>query len=269
MVGDVADPVVVEQAMEGVAGCWHLAAVASVVKANEAWVETHKTNLTGTIQILNAARKHGAFGPVPVVYASSAAVYGDNPEKPLTESATQKPLTAYGADKLGSELHARVATLVHGVPTVGLRFFNVYGQRQLPSSPYSGVISIFTHRIARGEPITLFGDGEQTRDFVHVSDVVAFLLTGMGRGVEHPEVYNVATGQEVSIRKLAEIIMEVCGQTVPIHYEKGRVGDIRTSLGDPTLAQDMLHLSASTPLLKGLQQLLAHPEHSGYYPNSA
>ena len=110
---------------------------------------------------------------------SSAAVYGDNPNVPLTEDATTRPLTAYGADKLGSEQHARVAGNVHGVATTGFRFFNVYGPRQDPLSPYSGVISIFANRLAAGEPVTIFGDGEQTRDFVYVADVVRHLIAGM------------------------------------------------------------------------------------------
>ena len=114
-----------------------------------------------------------------MVYASSAAVYGDAATVPIAEATERRPLSAYGADKLGCELHARVASHVHGIPTVGLRFFNVYGPRQDPRSPYSGVISIFCERIRRGAPIDIFGDGGQTRDFVYVADVVAALLAAM------------------------------------------------------------------------------------------
>src|SRR5262249_54431964 len=141
--GDVADPAVVQAAMEGVAGCFHLAAIASVERGVRDWLGTHRANLTGAITVFDAARPTRT----PVVYASSAAVYGDVATVPISEEAHCRPLSAYGADKLGCELHARVASHVHGIPTVGLRFFNVYGPRQDPRSPYSGVISIFAERI--------------------------------------------------------------------------------------------------------------------------
>lgn len=257
IVGDIAVDGVVAKAMEGMDGCWHLAAVASVMRANEAWVETHRSNLTGSIQVFDAARNLEKGGPIPVVYASSAAVYGDNPAVPLQESAVLTPMTAYGADKLGSELHARVATMIHGVPTVGFRFFNVYGLRQDPSSPYSGVISIFSDKIARKQPITVFGDGSQTRDFVHVSDIVRFLLAAMGRGVKEPEVYNVATGRETSILQLAQTLFAVSNSQVPINFAKKRQGDISVSLGSPEKGVEQLGLRATMLLKDGLEQLLA------------
>src|SRR3954453_23905851 len=157
--GDVADPAVVAQAMERVDGCFHLAAIASVEKGVTDWLGTHRTNLTGTIPLFDAIRRQGSR--IPVIYASSAAVYGDAAAVPTAESEPCVPLSAYGADKYACELHARVASHVHGIPTVGLRFFNVYGPRQDPRSPYSGVISIFCERIAGGQPVAIFGDGQQ------------------------------------------------------------------------------------------------------------
>src|SRR5690348_8458986 len=139
--GDVADPACVSAAMAGVDGCFHLAAIASVEKGVTDWLGTHRANLTGTITVLDAIRRQGSR--IPVVYASSAAVYGDAAAMPITEATPCRPLSAYGADKFGGELHAAVGTQVHGIPTAGLRFFNVYGPRQDPKSPYSGVISIF------------------------------------------------------------------------------------------------------------------------------
>ena len=177
-VGDVADPEAVRTAFAGVDGCFHLAAIASVARGNEDWRGTHRTNQTGTVTVLEAARDAGRM---PVVYASSAAVYGDLAGAVARETSPCVPLTAYGADKLGSELHARVAHRVHGVPTLGLRFFNVYGPRQDPASPYSGVVSIFAARLARGETLSVHGDGRQTRDFVFVADVVAHLRAAMAR----------------------------------------------------------------------------------------
>src|SRR6201996_6028020 len=177
IVGDVADPAAVDQAMEGVDGCFHLAAIASVEKGVTDWLGTHRANITGTITVFDAIRRQGSR--IPVVYASSAAVYGDATDGPIAETAPCRPLSAYGADKYGFELHARVPSHVHGIPTVGLRFFNVYGPRQDPKSPYSGVISIFCERIAGGLPIAIYGDGQQTRDFVYVADVVRALLAAM------------------------------------------------------------------------------------------
>lgn len=258
LVGDVVDENAVAQAMAGVSGCWHLAAVASVARSNEEWVNTHRTNQTGSVQIFNAARFAGpGRTPVPVVYASSAAVYGDNPHIPLAETSQTHPLTAYGADKLGSELHAAVATRVHGVPTVGLRFFNVFGPRQDPHSPYSGVISIFAAKILAGQPITIFGDGGQTRDFVHVSDVVHFLLAGMGRGRDNPEVYNVCTGRQTSLNRLVEILFQESGTQVPVVYTSPRPGDIRHSLGDPQSASSALEQVARLDRTVGLGGLLS------------
>lgn len=256
-VGDVGDAAAVDAAAQGVDGIFHLAAVASVTRSNEDWRGTHRTNLTGTVNVLEAARRAKNGAPAPVVYASSAAVYGDNQDIPLDESATLKPLTAYGADKLGSELHARVAQLVHGVPTTGFRFFNVYGPRQDPSSPYSGVISIFTGKVTAGEPITVFGDGQQVRDFVYVGDVVRHLVAAMNRTPATPEVYNVCTGHQTSVRGLATTLMRLAGREVPIVEKPPRAGDIRLSCGNPAKATAALEERATVPLEDGLARTLA------------
>ncbi|HIJ83600.1 MAG: NAD-dependent epimerase/dehydratase [Magnetococcales bacterium] len=259
VVGDVADGAVVRRAMEGVDGCWHLAAIASVARSTEEWVHTHRINQTGSVQVFEAARHAGPGNrPVAVVYASSAAVFGDNPHIPLSETSATRPLTAYGADKLGSELHAGVATWVHGVPTVGLRFFNVFGPRQDPASPYSGVISIFAGRILKHQPVTIFGDGEQTRDFIYVKDVVRFLLAGMGRGRDNPEVYNVCTGRPTTLNQLVKLMFQEVGYHVPIVFAGPRTGDIRHSVGDPTAGMQSLGLTARHGVAGGLGELLAY-----------
>lgn len=254
IVGDVADAAVVEAAMRGVDGCFHLAAIASVERGNQDWLGTHRVNLTGTITVMDAARR---AGPVPVVYASSAAVYGDNPALPLNEDATPLPLSAYGADKLGCELHARVAGLVHAVPTTGLRFFNVYGPRQDPASPYSGVISIFCDRLRAGRGVTVFGDGEQTRDFVFVADVVRALLAAMRAVSRQARVFNVCTGRATSVTDLARATAEVLGVGPAIGFGPARPGDIRASLGDPSAAREGLGFAAETMLRDGLGRTLA------------
>ncbi len=256
IVGDVADPAAVAAAMLGADGCFHLAAVASVELGNRDWLGTHRTNLTGAITVFDAARRANGAGPVPVVYASSAAVYGDSTELPLAESAALRPLSAYGADKLGCELHARVAGRVHGVRAIGFRFFNVFGPRQDPSSPYSGVISIFFNRIGGGQGITIFGDGGQTRDFIYVADVVRALLAGMRLGTSEPAVFNVCTGRTTSLIELADAIGRVFGRGPEIRYGDARIGDIRASLGNPELARDALGFTATTGLEDGLRLML-------------
>jgi UDP-glucose 4-epimerase len=255
-VGDVADSALVAAAMADADGCFHLAAVASVERGNLDWLGTHRTNLTGAVAVFDAARRARAAGPIPVVFASSAAVYGDNPEAPLRETASTNPLSAYGADKLGCELHARVARGVHGVPAVGLRFFNVFGPRQDPNSPYSGVISIFCDRLRAGRGVTIYGDGEQTRDFVYVGDVVAALLAAMERLPADEPVFNVCTGRTTSVLDIARTVASLCGTPPEIAFAPPRAGEIRISLGDPARARKELGFEARTDLRTGLSKTL-------------
>jgi UDP-glucose 4-epimerase len=253
--GNVADPAVVAEAMDGVDGCFHLAAIASVEKGVTDWLGTHQTNITGTITVLDAIRRQGS--KIPVVYASSAAVYGDAATVPIAESEPCRPLSAYGADKYGCELHARVASHVHGIPTVGLRFFNVYGPRQDPKSPYSGVISIFCERISAGASINIFGDGQQTRDFVYVGDVVRALLAGMALRPADAPVFNVCTGVSTSVEALGRLIADLAGRNLNAEVKLPRSGEIRHSLGVAALADGVLGLSGRVPLRTGLGEVLA------------
>ena len=256
LVGDAASPLLMRAAIAGAAGVFHLAAVASVARANEDWLGTHRSNLTATISVLDAAR---ANGRIPVVYASSAAIYGDQGAGAIAETARPQPQSAYGADKLGSELHASVAFGVHGVPTMGFRFFNVYGPRQDPKSPYSGVISIFAQAICDGRTITVNGDGQQTRDFIYVADIVRHLLAGMDRLHRTPEasVFNACTGTAISVLALAETLGAVAGRAPVLQYGPARPGDIRSSLGDPAIARAALGVAAETTLSAGLTATVA------------
>jgi UDP-glucose 4-epimerase len=264
--GDVADAALVRRAMEGVDGCFHLAAIASVERGVQDWLGTHRANLTGTIAVLDAARPRR----LPVVYASSAAVYGDQATLPIAETAPLRPLSAYGADKLGCEQHALVAGVVHGIPTLGLRFFNVFGPRQDPRSPYSGVISIFCDRLSRGEPVSVFGDGEQTRDFVFVADVVAALLAGMRAASTEAPVLNVCSGRPTSVLLLARTIAEACGVAPVVHHQPARSGEIRHSLGDPSHSRALLGLGEPVGLDQGLQAVVAwlHAGRPGLAPDA-
>jgi UDP-glucose 4-epimerase len=254
VVGDVADPDAMAHAMDGMDGCFHLAAIASVEKGVTDWLGTHHTNITGTVTVFDAIRRLGS--KIPVVYASSAAVYGDSATVPIAESDPCAPLSAYGADKYSCELHARVASHVHGIPTVGLRFFNVYGPRQDPGSPYSGVISIFCERIAAGLPIAIFGDGKQTRDFVYVGDVVRALLAGMALRPASASVFNVCGGVATSVEELAAVIASLSGKTLNAKTEPPRAGEIRHSLGVPVLADRVLGVGGRVKLHTGLLEVL-------------
>lgn len=258
IVGDVADADCVAKAMDDVDGCFHLAAIASVQLGNQDWLGTHRANLTGAITIFDAARRAKPDRTVPVIYASSAAVYGDTAEMPLAETAPTRPLSAYGADKLGCELHARVAAQVHGVRTAGCRFFNVYGPRQDPGSPYSGVISIFFNRIGAGQGITIFGDGGQTRDFIYVGDVVQALLAAMWQENDGAAVFNICTGKTTSLLELVAAVGRVFAREPGIAFAEGRVGDIRASLGDPSLARGILGFEANILLEEGLRTMAAY-----------
>ena len=254
LTGDVADPAAVAAAMDGVDGCFHLAAIASVEKGVTDWLGTHRANLTGTIAVFDAIRRQGSR--IPVVYASSAAVYGDGPV-PVAEAAPKTPLSAYGADKYGCELHARVAGQVHGIPNVGLRFFNVYGPRQDPRSPYSGVISIFCERIAAGLPVSIFGDGRQTRDFVYVADVIRALLAAMALKPADSPVFNICTGIPTSVAGLAGLIAELAGKPLSADSKPPRAGEIRHSRGQMEAADRILGTRGRVPLRTGLAEVLA------------
>ena len=255
MIGDVADPAAVAALLQGAAGCFHLAAIASVAKTNEDWMGGHRVNLGGTIRVLEAARDAGR---IPVVYASSAAIYGDTGGETAHEGLTPRPLSAYGADKLGSELHAAAGWHVHGVPSFGLRFFNVYGPRQDPKSPYSGVISIFARRIAEGQGIEIHGDGQQVRDFIYVADIVRHLIAAMDHATAHGgnAVANVCTGQGTSVLQLAEHLAIASGRNAHISHGPARPGDIRRSIGDATHAAKSLGIAAEVGLPEGLRRLV-------------
>ena len=255
IVGDVADPDAVARGMEGVDGCFHLAAIASVEKGVTDWLGTHRANITGAITVFDAIRRQGSR--IPVVYASSAAVYGDAATVPIPETEPCTPLSAYGADKYSCELHARVASHVHGIPTVGLRFFNVFGPRQDPKSPYSGVISIFCERISAGQPISIFGDGGQTRDFVYVADVVGALIASMALRPANAPVFNVCTGIPTSVEALARLIADLAGRPLDARGMPPRAGEIRHSLGVPDLANRVLGLPERVRLRDGLGKVLA------------
>jgi UDP-glucose 4-epimerase len=257
--GDITDPTTVEEAFEGIDACFHLAAIASVVRSNREWLRTHEVNLTGTLNILNQARRLRHRREIPVVYASSAAVYGDCGTVPIGEDTPVAPLSAYGADKSACELHARVAGAVHEIPTVGLRFFNLYGPRQDAQSPYSGVIALFADRLRLGEPVEIFGDGEQVRDFTFVGDAVGALERALSAASTNAPVFNICTGKGTGVRALAETMAELYQTDITACHSPARSGEVRVSIGDPRHAAEQLGFRAETALADGLAITLDLP----------
>lgn len=250
--GSVTEPTDVRAAMAGCELVYHEAAIASVPRSIEDPERTHAVNLGGTIHVLEAARR---LKVRRVVFAGSAAVYG-NREGPAQEDHPPSPQSPYAVEKLASEHYLRLWPVLYGVETVILRYFNVFGPRQDPASPYSGVVSIFAERLRRGLPITLFGDGEQTRDFVAVADVVAANL----RAGEVPDVAgltaNVARGASTSINSLYQTLAGRLGGGAP-QYAPARVGDVRHSLADVTRAREHLGFEAQLSVAEGLDRLVA------------
>ena len=243
IVGDVANAAVVETAVHGCMAVAHLAAVASVQASVDDPIGTHRTNLVGTIHVCEAMRKAAVKR---IVFASSAAVYGNTVDgKAVEESAPAMPLTPYAADKLASEHYLDFYRRKHDLEPAVFRFFNIYGPRQDPSSPYSGVISIFTQRAQAGHPITVFGDGEQTRDFVYVGDLVGVLVQAIEMHVVPSYPVNVGWNRAASLHQLLEAIGELCGGLPPIRYEAARAGDIRHSRANNARLVQTYQLPAS------------------------
>ena len=253
---DIRDTESLKSALDGVDGCFHLAAIASVVRCNEEWWQSHMVNLNASVALFELAGRAG----IPVVYASSAAIYGNNPNPAIDEDQPANPLSPYGADKAAMEVHARMGASIQNLSTVGLRFFNVYGPRQSPQNPYAGVITKFQNRIAQDEPIRVDGDGSQTRDFVYVGDVARAIDLAMRRLQANAngtiaDVYNVCTGRPISIKRLAGRMIELAGSGIEIVHGPTRAGDIGSSTGDPRKAAEILHFEAQIHLKSGLQRL--------------
>ncbi|MCI0910744.1 NAD-dependent epimerase/dehydratase family protein [Pseudomonas putida] len=252
--GDVADAALVAHAVKGCAGVVHLAAVASVQASVDDPVRTHQSNFIGTLNVCEAMR---LCGVKRVVFASSAAVYGNNGEGASIDEDTPKaPLTPYASDKLASEYYMDFYRREHGLLPVVFRFFNIYGPRQDPSSPYSGVISIFAERAQKGLPITVFGDGEQTRDFFFVSDLVKLLVQGLESGPVAEGAINVGLNQATSLNHILAALAQVLGKLPEVSYQPARAGDIRHSRANNQRLLSGFEMPRATAIEVGLAQLL-------------
>ena len=235
-------------------GMLHLAALVSVPESFREPELNYRLNLA-TADTL--ARLCLEFECKRLVFASSAAVYGANAALPNRESALPQPLSPYAAAKLAAEVMLLGYAASYGLEAVCLRYFNVYGPRQDPSSPYSGVLSIFTDRFQRGLPVTVYGDGEQTRDFISVRDVAEYNGQALTRQDVVVGRYNVCTGHAISLKRVLAIYRELFPNAPPTEFASGRIGDIRHSLGDPALLREMLQFSAQTEFAQGLRELNA------------
>jgi UDP-glucose 4-epimerase len=249
--GDLSDPAVAARAVDGVKYVIHLAAIPSVPRSVKDPVRSHRANVEGTLNVLIAARDAHVKR---VVFAGSSSAYGDTPTLPKHEGMPSNPLSPYALQKVIGEQYCQLFSRLYGLETVTTRFFNVFGPRQQPGSPYSGVISLFIEAVVEGRVPTIYGDGGQTRDFTFVSDVV----DGVLRSCEAPdvsgEIINVAAGRRVSLLELLETLQEITGRRVTPAFAETRAGDVRDSQADIVRAQRLLDFKVNVPFRDGLEQ---------------
>jgi nucleoside-diphosphate-sugar epimerase len=252
--GSVADEDVVRKALEGAEVVYHEAAIPSVPRSVEAPAQTHIASVDGTFKLLLAARDQKVRR---VVYAASSSAYGDQPTLPKSEAMLPDPLSPYAVAKLVGEYYCRVFTRVYGLETVALRYFNVFGPRQDPTSQYSGVVSRFISALAgNGKPV-IFGDGEQSRDFTYIDNVVAANLSAADARDASGKVINVANGERITLNQLLDVLKELTGrQDVNAEYQAPRIGDVKHSLADNTMARELLGYECKVGLREGLKRTI-------------
>jgi UDP-glucose 4-epimerase len=258
--GDIRDAGAVHAAMAGIDGVFHEAALVSVPRSVECPELSCAINAHGTALVFDAARTAGVRR---VVYASSAAVYGETDMVPVPEHAPARPLSPYGLDKLYTEQLGALCHALYGLEAAPLRYFNVFGPRQDPSSPYSGVISIFVARLLAGLPLTIYGDGRQSRDFVYVADVVDANVRAMFGAYAGPAPLNVGRGERITISELAALLGEVLGVTPRVGQEPARAGEIRHSQADITAIRAALGYAPRWTVRAGLEALVASVRGTG------
>lgn len=249
--GDITDSDAVSNAMKGVSHCINLAAQVSVVASLENPEFSAMQNIIGFVNVLVAAQRNEIE---KIVYASSAAIYGEPTEIPLSEGASKCQLSPYGLEKQVNEEYADMYQRIYGLKSLGQRYFNVFGPRQDPKSPYAGVIALFVDKISMGEPLTVFGDGFQTRDFVYVGDVAranVAALTSDATGA-----CNIATGQQTTLLDLINVLSDITGNHCEVSHVEPREGDIQHSLANPVKMNSQLGMKAETNIRQGLINLI-------------
>ena len=252
--GSVADEALLNKALDGVELVFHEAAIPSVPRSVEAPRQTHVASVDGTFELLVAARDHNVRR---VVYAASSSAYGDQPTLPKSEQMLPDPLSPYAVAKLVGEYYCQVFTRVYGLETVSLRYFNVFGPRQDPGSQYSGVVSRFISALLSDERPVIYGDGEQSRDFTYIENVVFANLSAAEAPDAAGKVINVANGERITLNQLLTELKDLTGkQGVDVEYLEPRVGDVRHSLADITMARELLGYESKVDLREGLKRTI-------------
>ncbi|MEO7272355.1 MAG: SDR family oxidoreductase [Vicinamibacterales bacterium] len=249
--GDLADLAFAARAVQGVEFVLHQAAIPSVPKSVADPLTSHRSNVDGTLNLLLAARDANVRR---VVFAASSSAYGDTATLPKHENMPSDPLSPYALQKVVGEMYLRMFTKLYGLETVSIRYFNVFGPRQDPSSAYSGVISVFATALLDGRAPTIYGDGEQTRDFTYVADVVNGVLKACEAPAASGEVINVATGGRISLNRLFDTMKAIVQSQVTPVYAEARAGDVRDSQADISKARRLLGFEPTVSLEDGLRR---------------
>lgn len=250
---DLGDAPAVARAMDDVGVVFHLGALASVQRSVEDPTATHRICATGTLHVLDAARRAGVRR---VVYAGSSSAYGIPAGAVQTEADPLRPLSPYAAAKLAGELYAEACSATYGLETVRLRFFNIFGPRQRADSPYSGVIALFLAAMAAGRAPTVYGDGLQSRDFTYVADAVQALLKAAEAPGASGKVYNIGTGRSVTVLELVAALNRLLGTQLRPQHSPARAGDVRDSRADISRARRDLGYEAAVSFEEGLERTL-------------
>jgi UDP-glucose 4-epimerase len=250
--GDIIDKALHREVFDGIDSIIHLAALIDISASVADPHQNHEVNVNGTFNLLNAAKKHNIRS---FVFASSTAVYGDAKTLPIKEDMVVHPISPYAASKIAGEAYCKAFARCYGLSAVILRFFNVYGPRN-EKSPYSGVITKFLQQAMKGEVLTVYGDGKQTRDFIYVKDIVEALILALKVKAMDGETFNICTGLPISINRLLEEVRIATGRDLHVSYAPARAGEIKFSYGDPSKAEERLKFIAKVSLQEGLKLLL-------------
>jgi nucleoside-diphosphate-sugar epimerase len=251
--GDLADLAVAQRAVDGMEYVLHQAAIPSVPRSVKDPITSNRANVDASLNVLMAARDGGVKR---LVYAGSSSAYGDTDVLPKREDMPTRPLSPYALQKLVVEQYCQMFTRLYGFETVTIRYFNVFGPRQDPGSPYSGVISLFATALLDGRQPIIYGDGEQTRDFTYVTNVVDGVLRACDARSASGEVINVATGGRISLNELLRTMNRIVGTNTKAVYQEGRAGDVRDSQADITKARELLGYVPIVDLEEGLRHTL-------------
>ncbi len=253
--GDVRDSSVLQRALAGVEYVSHQAALRSVPRSVDDPLSTDAVNTHGTLQLLVAARAAGTVKRV--VYASSSSVYGDSPALPKEEDQTPAPISPYAVSKLAGEYYCRTFTRLYGLETVSLRYFNVFGPRQSPESKYAAVVPLFIRAALRGEPLVVHGDGEQSRDFTYIDNVVQANLLACTQPNVGGEVFNVACNERHSVLEIAHTVARLVGKPIKIEHTPPRAGDVRHTQASIAKAQRLLGYQPAVGFEEGMRRTVA------------